>query len=125
MVLSFRSPMVLRAVSMATPNGGAKVRLGAANTVARVDRTGTGTTRGARFVRQGATHDAPPVQGTNSEHAMTPAVDRASAKPKRLDTYDNTQVGARLKVCRGCRRKFYFTRHGRIKCADCRAKGSK
>lgn len=39
-------------------------------------------------------------------------------------TYDNTQADAKLKTCKGCKRKFYFTRTTREKCVDCR-KGSK
>lgn len=41
------------------------------------------------------------------------------------DTYDNIQATAKLKICRGCQRKFYFTRHSRLKCMDCRSKATK
>lgn len=39
-------------------------------------------------------------------------------------TYDQLQAEAKLKACKGCKQKFYFTRHGRIRCMWCR-KGSK
>jgi uncharacterized membrane protein len=43
----------------------------------------------------------------------------------RHKSYDELQITAKLKACRTCKRKFYFTRHERIKCMWCRSKATK
>lgn len=45
-------------------------------------------------------------------------------KTPAVRSYDTTQIEAKLKVCRRCKRAFYFT-HPRTVCIECRAKAAK
>lgn len=71
-------------------------------------------------IRAGASGEESAAPGTTAARSE---VTRHTQSDRR--TYDNTQVGARLKTCKGCKRKFYFTRHSRLKCMDCRSKATK